>query len=282
MAQRIHAYQIFYNEATRAALDPAFEPLDNLANERPDWYEYWPIRRFLQSHTLDEDSLYGFFSPLFRSKTGLAGRQVIEFAKQAGDAEVVTFSPHPCHGAVFYNVFEQGANVFSGFLDAVMPFLRELDPQIRLDALVNDSRNTVYANYFLARPRFWRAWNKVFEHAFALAEAADTPAGQALTRAVGYAKSDGAAKPAEVKIMLLERIPSLMLAWGDFRIVNYAPFAIPLTEQFEGHLPALQELDRLKIAYTAGGDRQLLNEFARKRDEVLVAVRQGRQGHQAG
>ena len=276
MPSAVHAFQIFYNEATRASLDPGFEPLDNLANERPDWYEYWPIRRFLQSDALDDDALYGFFSPLFRSKTGLSGKQVIEFAQQAGDAEVVTFSPHPCHGAVFYNVFEQGANVFPGFLDAVMPFLRELDPQIRLDALVNDSRNTVYSNYFLAKPRFWRAWRNVFEHAFALAEAGDTPAGQALTRPVGYAKSDGRVKPAQVKIMLLERIPSLMLAWGDFRIANYAPFAIPLTEQFEGRLAELQELDRLKIAYTSGGDRQQLNEFVRRRDGLLAAVRQGR------
>ena len=42
---RIH--QIYYSEQTRAELDPGFLPLDNSANERPDWREYWPIRRFL-------------------------------------------------------------------------------------------------------------------------------------------------------------------------------------------------------------------------------------------
>jgi hypothetical protein len=27
-------------------MEPGYRMLDNLANERPDWYEYWPIRRF--------------------------------------------------------------------------------------------------------------------------------------------------------------------------------------------------------------------------------------------
>lgn len=273
MQGKVHAYQIVYNEATRAGRDPAFLPLEN-DNARPDWYEYWPILGFFRANpALDEEALYGFFSPLFASKTGLTGREVIAFAEASGDAEVVTFSPHPCHGAAFYNVFEQGANVFPGFLDAAMPFLRELDPDIRLDALVNDSRNTVYSNYFLARPRFWRAWLGVVERAFALAEAKDTPAGQALAKPMAYAKSDGDSKPSEAKIMVLERIASLMLAWGDFRIRNYPPFAIPLTQQFEGHLAELQELDRLKIAYTASGDRQLLQQFVAGRDRLLAAVR---------
>jgi hypothetical protein len=272
MPRAIHAFQIHYNAATRAALDPGFEPLDNSANERPDWYEYWPIRRFFQQNpALDEQALYGFFSPLFRQKTGLSAQQVRAFA-QEGDAEVVTFSAHPCHGAAFYNVFEQGANCFPGFLDVAMLFLRELDPGIRLDALVTDSRNTVYCNYFLATPRFWRAWLGIVDRAFALAEAGDTPVGQALRRPVGYAKSDGDAKPSEMKIMVLERIVSLMLAWGDFRVRNFPPFAIPLTEQFEGHLAELQALDQLKIGY-ANGDRSLLPQYVQKRDRLLASVR---------
>lgn len=273
MPGAVHAFQIFYNDATRAAVDPAFQPLDNRANERPDWFEYWPILRFFQdTPQLDEDAFYGFLSPLFRSKTGLTGAQVLAFAAQAGDAEVLTFSPHPCHGAAFYNVFEQGANCFPGFLDAALAFLRELDPDIRLEALVNDSRNTVYANYFLAKPRFWRAWLGIVGRAFELAEANDTPAGQALTRPVGYSKSDGDAKPAQMKIMVLERIASLMLAWGDFRVRNYPPFAIPLTEQFAGHLAELQDLDRLKIASTQG-DPQALQQFVARRDRLLASVR---------
>src|SRR6185295_4330611 len=123
---------------------------------------------------------------------------------------------HPCHSACFYNVFEQGANCFPGFLEVATPLLRELDPALRLDALVNDSRNTVYSNYFLAKPRFWELWNRAFNRVFELAETPGSPLREALNRPVQYAKDDGAAKPAQMKIMLMERVVSLMLARGGF------------------------------------------------------------------
>lgn len=268
----IHALQVFYNDSTRASLDPDFEPLDNSANERPDWYEYWPMRSYFRTNALDQSAYYGFFSPLFYEKTRLRGSEVIEFARQAGEAEVLTFSPHPCHSACFYNVFEQGANCFPGFLEVAAAFLRELDPALRLDALVNDSRNTVYCNYFLAKPRFWEAWNRVFNRLFELAETAGSASHEALTRPVQYAKDDGAAKPAQMKIMLMERIVSLLLATGDFKTRGYSAFAMPLTAPFAGRLPELIGLDALKIAYRETGDQQFLRLFVEQRDKLLAAA----------
>jgi len=51
-APRTHIFQIYYSNATREALDPGFVPLDNIRNERPDWREYWPIRRHLLNNSL--------------------------------------------------------------------------------------------------------------------------------------------------------------------------------------------------------------------------------------
>lgn len=271
----MRAFQIFYDEKTRAALDPGFEPLDNQSNERPDWYEYWPIRRFLLSHSLEPDTFYGFFSPLFFQKTGLKGREVIEFARQATDAEVVTFSPHPCLGAYYASVFEQGASCFDGFIDAATLLLRELKIDTRLDMLVNDSRDTVYSNFFLAKPRFWKAWWRVVDRAFEIAERADSAAGRALVRPVSYVKDDGDAKPAQMKVMVLERLVSLMLAGGDFRVGNFEPFAMPLTDPFAGRLAEVVELDRLKRAYRDTGERRYFDEFLRRRMQLLAAMRAG-------
>jgi hypothetical protein len=273
----IRAFQIFYDAATRAALDPAFEPLDNSANERPDWYEYWPIRNFLRANALDESTHYGFLSPLFRQKTALSGRQVIDFARQAGDAEVVTFSPHPCHGACFYNVIEQGNNCFPGFLEVATSFFRELDPALRLETVVNDSRNTVYSNYFLATPRFWGAWNHIFSRLFELAETRGSALHEALNRPVTYAKDDGAVKPAQMKIMLMERAVSLLLASRAFKVKNYPPFALPLSAPFAGRLPELVALDALKIAYAETGDQQFLQQFAERRDKLVALAWAGGQ-----
>ena len=49
-----HTYQILNHYTSPQELDPGFDVLDNSVNERPDWYEYWPIRKFLLNQTLDE------------------------------------------------------------------------------------------------------------------------------------------------------------------------------------------------------------------------------------
>ena len=68
----MHIYQILNHYTSRQELDPGFEVLDNSANERPDWYEYWPIRGFLLEQALDENAFYGFLSPKFKLKTSLS------------------------------------------------------------------------------------------------------------------------------------------------------------------------------------------------------------------
>ena len=80
----MHIYQIRYD--SRLELDPGFEVLDNSANERPDWFEYWPIRRFLLNEALDENAFYGFLSPKFKLKTGLNFDSVREFILAAEPA----------------------------------------------------------------------------------------------------------------------------------------------------------------------------------------------------
>lgn len=272
MAHAVHAYQIFWNEATRAALDPAFEPLDNRANERPDWYEYWPIRRFFLEHPdLDESAHYGFFSTQFRAKTLLHGREVIDFVREAADADVVTFSPYPCYGAVFTNVFEHGDRAFNGFLGVVAQFLDDLNPGFRPDMIVNDSRDTVFCNYFLAKPRFWRVWRQIVERAFELAETGQSPLADGLRRPIRYQE-----KPTEMKIMVLERMASFLLASGAFTIRNYRPFEMPLSELFTGRLAEIKELDRLKVEFRQTGNGKIIEEFLGRRDAVLKAVADSR------
>src|SRR4051812_29143380 len=98
-------FQIFYDESSRAQLDPAFEALDNSSNKRPDWYEYWPIKNYLAFNALDDSTYYGFLSPKFGSKTTLSGSQVKEFVDRANGADVITFSQYPCLAASFFNMF---------------------------------------------------------------------------------------------------------------------------------------------------------------------------------
>lgn len=265
-------FQIYYDEATRSAVDPDFEPLDNVSSERPDWYEYWPIRRYLRAHALDAASRAGFFSPLFFEKTHLRGHQVKEFVAKAGNADVITFSPMPCHGAMFYNVFEQGNACHPGFIDVATRFAAVALPGVRLEELVNDSRNTVYSNFFVAKASFWAAWTALCDQVFEHSENPSSPLYEPLNRTLSYAKTDGTRKPAQMKIFVVERMASLLLVARSFTVVNYPPFAMPLSVGFGGQLQEVMALDALKIAYTQSRDVRLQREFFERRGKLAALV----------
>lgn len=276
MSGAVRAFQIYYDAASRAALDADFEPLDNRGSERPDWYEYWPIRGFLRRETLDESAYYGFFSPRFHDKTQLSGRRVLEFARRSADAEVITFSPHPCHSACFINVFEQAEFFYPGTVGAAAAFLRVAAPDFSLETFVTDSRHTVFSNYFLARPSFWRRWSALCERLFALAEDARSPLAAALTRVHDYGKeSGGPSMPVQVKVFVVERVATFLLRTERIAVLNYLPFEFPLSDRFAGRLEALRELDRLKRAFCDSGDPAHLYDYAAKRNRVLKAAYAG-------
>jgi hypothetical protein len=180
-----HIFQIQY--ASQQTLDPGFGVIDNFSNERPDWFEYWPIRKFLLNEALDEKAFYGFLSPKFRSKTNLTAAQVAEFIQRCDSAtEVVLFSPSIHTGAQFLNVFEHGDAGHPGLLATTKKLLDRINRHTDLDELVTDSRNTVHSNYFVAKPRFWRQWLALNEQMFAIAEAGADELGKALTAHTSY------------------------------------------------------------------------------------------------
>ena len=114
-------YQIYYSEQSRTQLDPGFIPLDNAANDRPDWREYWPIRRFLREHSdLDPQAYYGFLSPKFREKTGLDAAAVRGFIdQQDGAADVIAFSPYFDQIAFPLSIMEQAIGPHGECLDTL-------------------------------------------------------------------------------------------------------------------------------------------------------------------
>ncbi len=273
MAGVVRAFQIFYDSASWAALDPDFEPLDNSANGRPDWYEYWPISRYLREHRLDESAHYAFLSPRFSEKTGLSGERAKAFVRDAGDAEVVTFSPLPCYAAWFTSVFDQLDCFHRGLFQVSARFFREVDAGVDLERLVTHTGNTVFSNYFFAKARFWRAWQRVLDRLFDLAESPASALCDALNQAVEYTKDGGQTKPAQVKIFVMERAVSFLLAGsGGFSVRNYPPFELPMSGLFQGLREQLVELDALKQAFADTRDPRIARRFKEQRDRIAAAA----------
>jgi hypothetical protein len=251
-----HIFQILNHYTSQRELDPGFGVIDNSANERPDWFEYWPIRKFLLNQVLDENAFYGFLSPKFQSKTNLTAAQVLEFIRRCDSAtEVILFSPSIHTGAQFLNVFEHGDAEHPGLLATSRKLLKRLNRPIDLDELITDSRNTVHSNYFVARPRFWREWLAINEQLFAIAEAAQDALGEALT---SYTSYRGRAE-VQMKIFVMERVATLILA-------SDASFVTRVRNPFVARkriykLPLAIVGDALKIAYRTQGFSQYKDVF---------------------
>ena len=263
-------HQIVYSAQTAALADPGFTVLDNLANPRPDWWEVWPIRQFLRDTALDEDTFYGFFSPRFREKTGLAAQQVRQFVQDcAAQADVVTFSPQYDMGAFFLNLYEQNELFDPGFtacsqrfFDVVTDLLARADGgPIDVAGLVMDSRQVVISNYFAARPAFWRRWLAVIDRLIALCEAGDTPLARELTAPTTY-------KDAPRKVFLAERIAStLLVCEPHWRVRAWNPIGLAWSASRLNQFPHEAVLsDALKMAARETGHPQYLTAFAKVRD----------------
>jgi hypothetical protein len=252
----VHTYQILNHYTSRQDLDPGFGVLDNSTNERPDWYEYWPIRRFLLSETLDENAFYGFLSPKFKLKTNLSAHEVVDFIGSSdATTDVVLFSPSIHNSAFYLNVFEHGDAEHPGLMQVAQDFFARLKSPQPLNSLVSDSRNTVHSNYFIAKPRFWRAWLNITEQLFVIAETAGDPLGDQLRMPTQYRGR----RDVQMKIFLMERVATWIL-------VTDASFVARARDPFVSRsrvykLPLAIICDALKIAYSTQGRRQYLDVF---------------------
>lgn len=268
----VQVHQIFYDEASRQALDPCFIPLDNSANERPDWREYWPIRQHLLSHPLDDNTLHGFFSWKFGAKTSLRGEEVIRFAA-ASNCDVVLFSPFVEQASFFLNIFEHGEANHPGLLPAMQAFVDGIGLQVDLARSVSDHSRTVFSNFFVARPRFWHEWLQLGELLFDACETPEHPVGRLMAAQAKYHASVG---EVEMKVFVVERLASLLLLDPRFSSVAYDPFALKRTGIAASYMDEEMRIaNGLKLAYLGTADAKYIDCFQRTRAEVMRRCARG-------
>lgn len=264
----VEIYQIFYDAASRALIEPGYLPLDNSNSARRDWLEFWPIRKFLTETTLNPAGWYGFFSPRFAEKTKLDRDQVREFiATVDGHVDVALFSPYWDQIAYFQNPFEQGEYHHPGLLAATRRFFDAAGIRLDLDRLVTDASSAVFSNYIVAKPVFWMAWLKLADALFDFVEHSDDPTAESLRAPTAYkGQSDAIA----MKIFIQERLASVVLAMGNYRV---ATIDTSDSRRPPGLLPpralrSLQTLDVLKGEFRRTGDRAFLDAYRKLRATI--------------
>ncbi|GAB4061072.1 hypothetical protein [Uliginosibacterium sediminicola] len=262
--------QIFYSAQTQQEVARSgFTGLDNLRNERPDWREYWPMRNFLLANTLQEDHYYGFFSPAFGIKTGLDAAKVHAHIAAHPDQDVYLFSPMWDLSALFLNVFEQGDFFHPGLGVLSQEVLAALDYSVDLSALTMDSSSTVFCNYVVARPAFWREWLALGEKLYALAEDSSHPLHGRLNATAPYIKDD-----VQMKVFIMERLAPLILASRRYSTSALDPFSIrSSTTRFNAFSMEAIVSDALKTAHLANPYPDYLRAYFSIRDGMRKSMR---------
>jgi len=263
----INVYQIYYDSASASQIDPLFIPLENKGNPRADWREYWPIRNFFLNNDVNKDELYGFFSPNFRNKTSLTGEQVFEFIADNPNQDVYTFSPFVQEASCYLNTFEQGNRHHPGLLSVSEQFLKTIDVDIHFESIIMDFRNSIFCNYFIAKPSFWKKWFIITEKLFNCAENGNDELSIRLASSTRYSKG-----PVDMKVFIMERICSLILALDNIKsVANYdisrMPWAYPL---YYPYREELFTLNALKLAYSQTSQEVYLRQFYELRKRVLI------------
>ena len=271
--QPTYIHQIYHSAQTRKALDPGFIALDNSLNERPDWYEFWVIRRYLATHVLEENAWYGFLLPKFGMKTGLSSSQLNQFIRHIDPRhDVVLISYCFDQIAYFQNPFEQGEYWHPGIAKLSQDIINQLNYNIKIDSLIAHSHNFTFSNYIIAKPGYWQAWLAMADRLFDYIEHGGSEIAGLARAATPYGSSQHFAP---IKAFIQERMPCLIGALHDF---NYATLenlksfpvfnAIFMEDQYTRAV--LQTCNALKLRYAQTRDDDYLQAFRSARRLISI------------
>ena len=263
---KIYIYQIHYDQDSRNQVDVNFIPLDN-RDGPADWFEFYPIVNFLKNTDLIEDAWYGFLSPKFSLKTGIAPTQLIStIAQYSSHANVALFSPAWDQLAYFKNPFEQGEFRHPGLLSMSQEFLNQSSYQVDLTKLVTHSATAVFSNFIIAKPEYWKKWLLIAEEFFKFTE--EKVLGDTLYL-------DAKNKRGPMKTFIQERLSSIVLSQNNFitLTVDFGQSAAIHDQLFDNNSKTrkmLQTCDLMKEKFVTSGDESYLKMYFKIRSDIQL------------
>jgi hypothetical protein len=262
---KIYIYQIYYDDATKNQIHPGFIPLNNSENLRPDWFEMLPILNFLRKNSLEDGSLYGFFSPKFTDKTRFS-REFIDYliANSGIDTDVFLFSHSWDQICYFLNPWEQGEAWHPGLQKKTQYLLDRCNIKFNIEQAITDSSTTVFSNYFIAKKRFWDEWKNLAEQFYLFMES-DMGKTSGLDAATSYGSLSNI-RQYPMKAFVQERFASILLTSGKFRVqfADSSHMGIIFNQLFPDNSKTrllLQSCDNMKRMFRLTHEQKFLNYY---------------------
>ena len=247
MSTNTKIFQIYYKPELVEHLDPAFVPLDNTANPRPElreWYNWDQAHEQRLSENLD---YWGYVSWKFKEKTNLSGQQALNFINANPGYDVYLFNPCILNEAVFANNWEQGDLYHPEISTIGNKFLAKLGYQdIDVKSILLDRNKTVFANYVVGNQKFWVKFMEFSRKLFTEAEKDSTFNDEVF----GAGRSNYAFdKTLPNFTFLIERLIPTFLELENFNSIGYTHTTIDsVHEKYRPVLADIMALSNLKIA----------------------------------
>jgi len=262
----VHLFHIGYSIETMELLQPGFTFLDNLANERPDWFESWPIRNYLKNNKLDDNDYYGFFSPRFLLKTGRSSSELRHFISTDNeDTEAYFICPQAEVGAFFLNPVYGMDFSDPGTLDTTQKLIDKVGLDLNINLQLIDSSQLAYSNYVIGKASYWKKWLEIVDIVYHYAE---TGSDISLKKALNYPTQYN--NGVQRKVFLIECIPSIL-----FNHLNLKVKSIPINHDKAGrgvmykYLDQANKCDELKKMFKKTNDFSHVLEFQKISEGVL-------------
>lgn len=148
-------HQIFYDDAHRPSLDPAFMPYDNRANACPEWREYHVFRTEWLGGRCRAGDVTGFVSWKFGAKTGLRGRTFARFIAGHPGYDVYFAHPYRVEPQAFTSIWQQAEIHHPGILGLTQRILDAVGVNVNLATLEQPREQVLFCNYWAGTRRFW-------------------------------------------------------------------------------------------------------------------------------
>lgn len=171
MSINMKIFQLYYKPEQEIQLDPAFVPVNNVENPRPELREWYIWDRDYKKCCDEGLDLWGWVSWKFREKTNLTGKQVIDHIKSNLGYDVYLFNPCIANEALFANSWEQGDIHHPNISEIGNTFIKKLGYEdIDVRELLLDRNCTVFANYVVGNRKFWDGFMEFSRRLFTEAE----------------------------------------------------------------------------------------------------------------
>jgi hypothetical protein len=155
----VSVYQIMYSDKVVGTFDPAFIKYDCRHNPEPQKREIAHMLRFYDEGAWRQSGSehFGLVSPKFSVKTGIKGKNFIDWVDANPGYDVYFVNPFPQLCYWHFNVWTNGEFWHHGLCDMANKLFVSAGLSIRVEDLPrNTASSLLYSNYWVGNEKFWR------------------------------------------------------------------------------------------------------------------------------